>query len=101
MLRFGKTKVAKEECYCAKMPIKIWAVDVNNITISKLFETKNNSKCLIGCLDKVTRLLVLIMPKINGYVETFKDNGEDKSKNNKLMSLHIDDDKLSKKYKTI
>ena len=37
----------------------------------------------------------MILPKIRGYVKTFKD------KNNKLMSLRMDDEKLSEKYKTI
>ena len=36
MLRFGKTKVAKEESYGAKKSIKIWDVSVDNILISKL-----------------------------------------------------------------
>ena len=35
------------------------------------------------------------------YVKTFKDKGGDKNKNNQLMSLRIDDDKLLEKYKTI
>ena len=35
------------------------------------------------------------------YVKTFKDEGVDNNKNNKLMSLCIDDDKLSLKHKTI
>ena len=48
MLIFGETKVAKEEFYDAKQPIKIWDVDVNYIVISKLVETKKNSKCFIG-----------------------------------------------------
>ena len=34
-------------------------------------------------------------------VETFKDQDGNKNKNNKLMSLRKDDDKLLKKYKTI
>ena len=38
---------------------------------------------------------------MSGYVQTFKDRGVDKNKNNKLMSLHIGDDKLLEKYKTI
>ena len=42
MLRFCGTKVAKEEFYNAKTPIKIWDVDVNNIIISKLVETNKN-----------------------------------------------------------
>ena len=43
-LRFGKAKVAKAGFCGVKRPIKIWNVDVNNIVISKLIETKNNSK---------------------------------------------------------
>ena len=39
--------------------------------------------CLIGYLDKVIRLLVLILLRMSGYVKTFKD--EDEDKNNKLM----------------
>ena len=38
---------------------------------------------------------------MSGYVKTFKDKSGAKSKNNKLMSLHIDDDKLLEKYKTV
>ena len=33
MLRFGKTKVAKEEIYDAKKPTNILDVNVDNITI--------------------------------------------------------------------
>ena len=53
---------------CCKRPIKIWDVNVDNI-ISKLGQTKTNSKYLIGYLDKAIRPLVLIMPKMNGYVK--------------------------------
>ena len=35
MLRFGETKVAKDEFYSAKKPITIWNVDVNGIFVSK------------------------------------------------------------------
>ena len=98
MLRFGETKVAKEEFYGAKKLIKIWGVVVNNIVISKLVETDNNSKYLNGYLDKVIRPLVLILPKMSGYVKTFKVKDRDKDKNNKLMSFHIDDAKLLEKY---
>ena len=47
------------------------------------------------------RPLVLKLPKLSGYVKTFKVKDGDKDKNNKLMSLRIDDDKLLEKYKTI
>ena len=52
---------------------KIWDVDVDDIVISKLIETKRNFKCLIGYLDEVTKPLALILPKMSGYVKTFKE----------------------------
>ena len=41
------------------------------------------------------------MPKMSGYVKTFKVKEEDKDKNNKLMSLPRDDEKLLEKYKAV
>ena len=84
-----------------KKPIKLWHVDVNYIVISKLVETKTNSKYLTGYLDEVIRPLVLILSKMSGYVKTFKVKDGDKDKNNKLMSFRIDDEKLLKTYKAI
>ena len=52
---------------------------------------------MIGYLDKVVRPLVLLLPKMSGYVKTFKV----KDNSNKLISFHIDDEKLLEKYKTI
>ena len=43
LLRFNKTKAAKEKFYGAKKPTKIWHVNVDNIVVSKLAETENNS----------------------------------------------------------
>ena len=43
----------------------------------------------------------MILPKRSGYVNAFKDKDEDKNKNNRLISLCIDDEKLSEKHKTI
>ena len=97
MFRFVETKVTKEIFYAAKKPMKIWDVYVNNVVISKLIETKDNSKYLIAYLDKTIRPLILIMPKISGYVKIFKD----KNKSNKLMSLSIDDKELLEKYEAI
>ena len=50
---------------------------------------------MIGYLDEVMRPLVLILPKMSGYVKTFEE------KNNKLIYFCIDDDKLLEKHKTI
>ena len=72
-------------------------VNFINKVMSKLVKTTNNSEYLIGYLDEVIKPLVLILPQISGYVKTFQDKGGDKNKNDKLVSLHIDDDKLMKK----
>ena len=98
MVRFGEREIAKETFYAVKKPIKICDVNVDNMVILKLIETKTNSKYLIGIkFDKAIRPLVLIMPKMSGYVKTFKV--EDKI--NKLMSFRRDDEKLLEKYKAI
>ena len=85
MLRFGETKVTKERFYAAKKPIKIWDVDIDNIVISTFAKTKTNSKYLIGNLDKVINPLVLLIPKMSGYVKTFKVN----DKSSTCMSVVI------------
>ena len=41
------------------------------------------------------------MPKMSGYFATVKAKDRDKYKNSKLMSFHIDDEKLLEKYKAI
>ena len=76
--------MAKEKFYAAKKPVKVWEANVDNIVISKLIETKTNSKYLIGIkFDKVIRPLVLIMPKMSGYDKTFKVKEGD----NKCLSV--------------
>ena len=93
MVRFGEKEIAKEKFYATKKSIKSWDVNVDNIVISKVVETKTNSKYLIGTkFDKAIRPL---MPKMSRYVKIFKV--EDKI--NKLMSFRIDDEKLLEKYK--
>ena len=49
-----------------KKTINIWDVNLGNIVILKLVETKTNSKYLVGYLDKVIRPLILILPKMRG-----------------------------------
>ena len=84
--RFGETKVTKEKFCASKYG--------DNIVILKLVKTKTNFNYLIGYLDKAIRPLFLIVPKMSGYVKTFKVKDGDKHKNNKLMSFCIDDEKL-------
>ena len=54
---------------------------------------------MIWYLDKVTRQLALIVPKMSGYVKIFKVKDGDKDESDKLMSFRIDDEKILKKYK--
>ena len=84
-MEFAKTEIANG-FYAARKPIEIWDVNVDKIVISKLVKIKTNSKYLIGYLDKDIGPLVLIMPKMSGYVKVIKV--EDKI--NKLMSFRID-----------
>ena len=56
---------------------------------------------MIRYLDKVIRPVVLVFPKMSGYVKTFKIQDKDKDKNNKLMFFRLDDGKLLEKHKTI
>ena len=70
------------------------------ISIYKNFMVQK-SQYLIGYLDEVIRPLVLILPKMNGYVKIFKDKGKDTNQNNKLISFHIDSNKLLEIYETI
>ena len=86
MLILDQKKIKKEEFYGVQETINIWNVDFSNIDTSKLTETKNDSKYLIGYLDEVIRAIDLILPKISEYVKTFKekDGEKDKNKNNNL-----------------
>ena len=56
---------------------------------------------MIGYLDAVIKPLVLILSKMSEHVKTLKDKNGDKTKNNKLISLCVGDDKVLEKYKTI
>ena len=64
------------------------------MVISKLVNTKTSSKYLIGCLDKTIRPLILIMPKMSGFIKKVNVKEGDKDKNNKLMSFRIDGEEL-------
>ena len=43
----------------------------------------------------------MILLKMSGYVQAFKNKGGDKNENIRLVSLRIGDDKLLGKYKTV
>ena len=57
--------------------------------------------CLIKYSDKATRILVFVMPKISGYVKTFKVKDGDKDENYKFLQLGIDDEKLLERYEGV
>ena len=65
--------IAKEKFYAAKKRITIFGVNFDTLVMSKLVKAKIRSKYLIGIkFDKAVRPLVLIPPKMSGYVKTFK-----------------------------
>ena len=70
-----------------------------SIAVSKLIETKTNSKYLLWYLDEVLKPLAIILPKMSGYVKDFKV--KDGNKDNKLMSFPIYDEKLLERYRAI
>ena len=47
-------------------------IKVDNIVISNLIETNNNSQYLIQYLDEFIRPLVVILPKMSGYCKLLK-----------------------------
>ena len=59
---------SKKNVMVAKILLKIWDVNADNIFISKLVETKNDSKYLIEYLGEVIRPQVLILAKTSGSV---------------------------------
>ena len=75
--------------------------NIDKTVILKLVESKTNPKYLIGYLEKVIKPIVLMLPRMSGYVDTFKVKEKEKDKNNKLLSLRINEEKLLEKYKTI
>ena len=75
--------------------------NIDKTVILKLVESKTNPKYLIGYLEKVIKPIVLMLPRMSGYVGTFKVKDKEKDKNNKLLSLRINEEKLLEKYKTI
>ena len=82
--------------------MKIWYIKVDKIVISKLAKTKTNSTYVIGIKTyKTVRPLVLIMPKMGGYLNIFKVKEGDRDKNNKLITVRIECEKLLGKYKAI
>ena len=63
--------------WCKKIYIYVWDVYVDNIVISKLVKAKTNSQYLSGYLDKFIRPFALALPKISGYVKTYKVTDRD------------------------
>ena len=83
MSRFGENN-GKRKVLCFKKSYNIWDVNFDNIFISKLVKVKTNSKYFIGMkFNKTTRPLVMIIPKMSGYLNVFKVKKGDKDKTNK------------------
>ena len=91
ILRVGKANVAKKEIYCVKKTTKIWDVYVDIDVIPKLIGNNWNTEVFVWIFRWSHKTIVLILPKMSGYVKTFKNKHGEKSKNrnNKLISLHM------------
>ena len=68
-LSFVETRIKEEQFYSAKKPINVCYLKTNNIVISIFVKTNSHSKYLIKYLGKNARTLILILPKITGYVK--------------------------------
>ena len=77
-----------------------WDINVVNMVVSKLVETRNNSIFMIGYLDEVIKPLILSISQMYRYVKTFKGKSGN-NKNCNLISLHINDNNLLERCKTI
>ena len=96
MLRFKEKIITKKKFYAAKTPIKHWDVNIYNVAISNLIETKFDSKSFIGYSDKAIMPLLLIRPKFD-VLRHLKLRMEIKIKTIKLMFFRTDDGKLIRK----
>ena len=65
--------------------MKIWNVNIDDKVISKLTETKTNSKYSIEYLDKIIKPQVFILPNMSRYVDTFKVKDRDEDNSSKLL----------------
>ena len=65
MFRFGKKKVEKDKFLWHKNVKNMRDVNVDNLVISKLIETKSNTKYLREYLDEVVRPLFLKFRKMS------------------------------------
>ena len=63
-----------------KKTIKTWDINVDDIVVSNKVKTKTNSKYLVWYLVEVKRPLVVMLPKMDGYVKTFKVKDRDNIK---------------------
>ena len=72
-MRFNETKVLKEDFYSKKnTTVNLFDLMLVIKLSQNVIRTKNNCKYLIGYSNEVIRPILLILPKMNGHVKTFK-----------------------------
>ena len=110
-VNFDDNNNEKSVFYKNKKPFQLVDIDVNKILVSKKepYGKNNALKYFIGQNDNdVIRPLCSRLSKMNGCINSFKDDKlkENKSKKNKFkenitMSLRVNDEQLFKEYNKI
>ena len=91
-INFGDKKINKKDFYNSKKLFNIEDIDINKILISKLETYENNMRnYIIGYNDNAISPLQLLLPKMTGYLNNFKDGA-------RKMSFFTDNNEFLERY---
>ena len=94
-INFGNKKINKKDFYNNKKQFNTEDIGINKILISKPETYENNMrKYIIGYNDNTISPLQLLLPKMTGYVNIFKDDA-------RKMSLFTDNNEFLERYTAI
>ena len=95
-IKFGDKEVDKKKFYSSKEAILLDSVDLSKIVVSSRWKLNDETyKYFCGYLsNNVIKLLCVILPQMNGYINYFEDGG-------KNMSFVTDDEKVYEKFDEI
>ena len=93
VIDFGDKKINKIGFYRSKKLFKINNIDINKILISKAesYGQKNVKKYITGYSDNIIRPLLIKLPQMIGYLNSFEDNKS-------TVLFLVDDEEFLKKY---
>ena len=94
-INFGDKKISKKDFYNNKEQFNIEDIDINKILISKPETYENNTRrYIIGYNDNTISTLQLFLPKMTGYLNSFKDGA-------RKMSFFTDNNEFLERYTAI